>query len=172
MQQDDVTLAPDTLERLHRVSTATITTQLLKNHGLRTREIELTSYAEIVLATPAADLAHPAFGKLFIETEYVAASTALLCQRRARGPREPAMWAFHALSQEGRSQGPVEWETDRTRFLGRGRGLERPQALDGRALSGTTGCGLDPIVSLRQRIRLPPGGAARLCFATGIAADR
>jgi regulator of RNase E activity RraA len=39
MQQDDVTLAPDTLDRLHRVSTATLTTQLLKNHGLRTRAI-------------------------------------------------------------------------------------------------------------------------------------
>ncbi|HXR97755.1 MAG TPA: glucoamylase family protein [Terriglobales bacterium] len=144
----------------------------VRNHSPRTREIELTSYAEIVLATAAADFAHPAFEKLFIETEYVAASAALLCRRRSPEPEKPAIWAFHALAQAGRSQGPVEWETDRVRFLGRGRGMDRPQALDGRALSGTTGCVLDPIVSLRQRIRLLPGGAARLCFATGVAADR
>ena len=76
------------------------------------------------------------------------------------------------LSLEGRPQGPVEWETDRARFLGRGRDPGDPLALDGRALSGTTGVVLDPIVSLRQRIRLPPGASVRLCFATGMASDR
>src|SRR6202011_5114613 len=94
------------------------------------------------------------------------------CHRRARDPREPAVWAMHVVSLEGRPQGPVEWETDRARFLGRGRSTDRPAALDGRALSGTTGIVLDPIVSLRQRIRLLPGGTVRLCFATGVASDR
>ena len=90
-----------------------------------------------------------------------------------RAPRdEPAAWAVHVLSLEGRTQGPVEWETDRARFLGRGRGPEDPQALDGRSLSGTTGVVLDPIVSLRQRIRLAPGGFVRLSFATGMAPSR
>src|SRR6202023_99827 len=98
--------------------------------------------------------------------------TSLICHRRPRDPQEPTMWAFHALSLEGRPQGPVEWETDRARFLGRGRDTERRVALDGRALSGTTGMVLDPIVSLRQRIRLLPGGSVRLCFATGMAVDR
>jgi cyclic beta-1,2-glucan synthetase len=144
----------------------------VRNHGLRTREVDVTSYAEIVLSSPASDIAHPAFGKLFIETEYLANSAALLCHRRPRDHREPAAWAFHALSQEGRAQGPVEWETDRARFLGRGRSKADPVALDGRSLSGTTGIVLDPIVSLRQRIRLPAGGAVRLCFATGAASDR
>ncbi|MGH9482115.1 MAG: glucoamylase family protein, partial [Terriglobales bacterium] len=71
----------------------------VRNHGLRIREIDLTSYAELVLATPAADLAHPAFGKLFLETEYLPANTAILCSRRSRDPREPEIWALHALSQ-------------------------------------------------------------------------
>ena len=128
------------------------------NQGTRIREIDVTSYAEIVLAPPADDLAHPAFGKLFLETEYLADSAALLCHRRPRDPAEPAVWAVHVLSLEGRPQGPVEWETDRARFLGRGRDTDGPAALDGRALSGTTGVVLDPIVSLRQRIRLVPGG--------------
>ncbi|HET7295445.1 MAG TPA: glucoamylase family protein, partial [Vicinamibacteria bacterium] len=142
------------------------------NHGDRPREIELTSYAEIVLAPAADDLAHPAFGKLFVETEYLPESTALLCHRRPRSPDEPAAWAVHVLSLEGRTQGPVEWETDRARFLGRGRGPENPRSLDGRSLSGTTGFVIDPVVSLRQRIRLAPGGFARLSFATGMAASR
>jgi cyclic beta-1,2-glucan glucanotransferase len=142
------------------------------NHSDRPREIEITSYAEIVLAPPADDLSHPALGKLFIETEYLAGSAALLCHRRARAPDEPGAWAIHVLSLEGRTQGPVEWETDRARFLGRGRGPENPQALDGRPLSGTTGCVLDPVVSLRQRIRLAPGGFMRLSFATGMAPSR
>ena len=69
-------------------------------------------------------------------------------------------------------QGPVEWETDRGRFLGRGRGPEDPQALDGRPLTGTTGVLLDPIVSLRQRILLAPGAVVRLTFTTGVASSR
>ncbi len=144
----------------------------VSNHGSRIREIDVTSYAEIVLTSAVNDLAHPAFGKLFVETEYLPASAALLCHRRPRDPRDVAAWTFHALSLEGRPQGPVEWETDRARFLGRGRQPGDPQALDGRVLSGTTGVVLDPIVSLRQRIRLPPGAAVRLCFATGMASDR
>jgi cyclic beta-1,2-glucan synthetase len=142
------------------------------NQGTRIREIDVTSYAEVVLAPPADDVAHPTFGKLFLETEYLAESAALLCHRRRRDPREPAVWAVHVLGLEGRPQGPLEWETDRARFLGRGRDTNDPVALDGRALSGTTGIVLDPIFSLRQRIRLVPGASVRLSFATGIASDR
>jgi cyclic beta-1,2-glucan synthetase len=138
----------------------------------RHRELEITSYAEIALASIADDLAHPAFGKLFVETEYLAESSALLCGRRPRSREEAGAWAVHVLSVEGRMQGPVEWETDRLRFLGRGRGPEDPVALDGRALSGTVGAVLDPVVSLRQRIRLAPGGFVRLSFATGMASSR
>ncbi len=144
----------------------------VRNHGSRMREIDVTSYAEIVLTAAAADLAHPAFGKLFVETEHLADSAALLCHRRPRGPGETGVWLFHTLSLNGRPQGPLEWETDRARFLGRGRNAAAPQALDGRPLSGTTGFVLDPIVSLRQRIRVPPGATMRLSFATGMAADR
>lgn len=142
------------------------------NQGDRPREIEVTSYAEIVLAPAADDLAHPAFVKLFVETEYLPEIAALVCRRRPRARDEVAPWAVHVLSLEGRPQGPVEWETDRARFLGRGRGPEDPQALDGRSLSGHTGAVLDPIVSLRQRIRLAPGGFVRMSFSTGMAQSR
>src|SRR5690606_27558400 len=142
------------------------------NLGVRLREIDVTSYMEIVLGTPAGDLSHPAFGKLFLETEYLPASAALLCHRRRRDPDERPLWAMHVVSLEGRSQGPIEWESDRLAFLGRGHDPSDAVAMDGRSLSGATGNVLDPILSLRQRIRVAPGGAVRLCFATGIASDR
>jgi cyclic beta-1,2-glucan synthetase len=138
----------------------------------RPRELEVTSYAEIALAPVRDDLTHPAFSKLFVETEYLPESAALVCTRRPRARDEVRVWAVHVLSVDGRMQGPVEWETDRGRFLGRGRGPEDPAALDGRPLSGTTGAVLDPIVSLRQRIRLAPGGFVRMSFATGMALSR
>ncbi|HEY7685034.1 MAG TPA: glucoamylase family protein [Gemmatimonadales bacterium] len=142
------------------------------NQSDRPRELEITSYAEIALAGVAGDLAHPAFSKLFVETEFLPESAALICARRPRARDDAGVWAVHVLSVEGRMQGPVEWETDRARFLGRGRGPENPVALDGRALSGTTGAVLDPIVSLRQRIRLAPAGSVRLSFATGMSRSR
>ncbi|HEV8319670.1 MAG TPA: glucoamylase family protein [Vicinamibacterales bacterium] len=142
------------------------------NHAGRIREIDVTSYVDVVLAKPEADFAHPAFGKLFLETEYVPETGALLCRRRPREKRDPDRWVMHVLGLEGRTQGSMEWETDRGLFLGRGRSVANPVALDGGALSGTTGLVLDPILSLRQRIRLLPGASVRLCFATGLASDR
>ncbi len=143
----------------------------LQNRSERPREIEVTSLVEIALGTIAEDLAHPAFGKLFVETGWSGESTALFAHRRPRAPGDPNLWGLHVLSLDRRIQAPIEWETDRARFLGRGRGPDDPQALDGRALSGTTGAVLDPVLSLRTRVRLAPAGSARLCFSTGVAED-
>src|SRR6185295_4558509 len=138
----------------------------------RPREIEVTSFVEFSLATAAEDRTHPVFAKLFLETSYQPSTTSILCRRHSRGGTDPETWGVHVLSIEGRLQGSVEWETDRGRFIGRGRTPARPIALDGRALSGTTGAVLDPIGSLRLRIRLGPGGFARLAFSTGMASSQ
>ena len=159
----EVAVSPEDDAEVRRIS--------LTNLGDRPREIELTSFVELSLGTLAEDAAHPAFGKLFVETEWIAESTALLARRRPRSADEPALLAFHVLSIDGRPQAPVEWETDRMRFLGRGRGPEQPEALEGRALSGSTGAVLDPVLSIRTRLRIAPGGFARLSFTTGIATD-
>src|SRR6185503_16339049 len=144
----------------------------ITNRGAQTREIEVTSYAEIVLSRPEDDLAHPAFGKLFIETEFDPQSAGLLFNRRPRSSDELPLVGFHVLGVDGsRLGGAVEWETDRARFIGRGRSAANPLALDGRALSGTTGAVLDPIGALRERIRIGAGGTARVTFGTGVAAD-
>jgi cyclic beta-1,2-glucan synthetase len=144
----------------------------ITNHGDRVREIEVTSYAEIVLGRPEDDLAHPAFGKLFVETERADQNAGLLFSRRKRGADEESILAFHVLGVESRLGGAVEWETDRVQFIGRGRSPANPIALDGRPLTGTTGAVLDPIAALRDRVRLVPGAIVRITFATGVAATR
>src|SRR3989338_2819881 len=112
----------------------------LTNLGARPREIELTSYAELVLAPPSADAAHPAFSNMFVHTECVAELDALLATRRPRSHGEPPIWLAHVVVVEGEPLGDLQWETDRAQFLGRGRGIRTPQAvIDGRPLSGTVG---------------------------------
>jgi cyclic beta-1,2-glucan synthetase len=144
----------------------------LTNLGLRTREIDVTSYAEVVLATHAADVAHRAFSNLFVHTEMVR-DNVLLATRRPRSQDEAEVWLAHLMSVEGRTVGDLQWETDRARFVGRGHALRTARALvDGAALSNTVGPVLDPIVSLRRRVRLRPGSTIRLCFATLVGPTR
>ena len=161
----EVTVSTEQLAEVRRLT--------LINRDDRPRELELTSYAEVVLGRHADDLAHPAFGKLFLETEWLAGSEALLCRRRPRSHEQKPVWAVHVVAVEGRSPGVVEYETDRVRFLGRGRTPADPAALEpGAVLSGTTGPVLDPIFSLRRRIRLEPGESAVVAFTTAVADTR
>jgi len=139
----------------------------LTNNGRRSREIELTSYAEIVLATPAADNAHPAFSKMFVETEHLAEFGALVATRRPRSAGEPRLWAAHFAVVEGEITADPQYETDRARFLGRGGGSAHD-----RPLSNTVGTVLDPVFSLRQCITVPPGKVARVAFWTVVASSR
>ena len=145
----------------------------MTNHGTRARMIEVTSYLELALAPPAADAAHPAFSKMFVQTEYVAPLGALLATRRRRQPDEPSVWVAHQSVVEGMFSAEPEYETDRARFVGRGRELcVSPAALDGGRLSNTVGTVLDPIFSLRHRIRVPAGTTARIAFWTSAASTR
>ncbi len=145
----------------------------ITNSGSHAREIELTSYAELVLAPAAADTAHPAFSKLFVETEFAADVGVLLATRRRRSPDEPEVWMGHLAAVEGEAVGEMEYETDRARFLGRGREIHSPIAmLGGRKLSNSVGAVLDPVFSLRRRLRVPAGGTARVAFWTLVASSR
>ncbi len=145
----------------------------LSNAGNRACDIDVTSYCELVLATPAADLAHPAFSKLFVQTEYLEKSGALLATRRRRAPDEPAIWVAQLAVLEGKSLQKSEYETDRARFLGRGRELRDAIAIhDGRPLSNTVGTVLDPIFAMRHRVRVPAGGTVRIATWTCVAASR
>jgi cyclic beta-1,2-glucan synthetase len=159
----EVVVSPEEQAELRRVT--------LTNHTGAARELELTSYGEVVLAPPTADEAHPAFANLFVETEFAPASDALLASRRPRAPGAPRPWAVHSISVRGHALGATQHESDRAAFVGRGRDLGDPQALH-EPLGEHTGAVLDPAMSLRRRVRIAPGASAQVTFITGVAETR
>lgn len=145
----------------------------IRNTASSSREIEVTSFAELALTDRRADSAHPAFSKLFVEVEHLARTGALLARRRLRNPDEPQFWAAHLAVVEGELVGQREFETDRARFLGRCRDVRQPLAVfSGAPLAGSTGATLDPIFALRRRVRIAPGETTRVHFWTIAAASR
>jgi len=161
----DVTVVSDDMAEVRRVTVV--------NHSGIEREIELTSYGEIVLAPPDADRAHPAFANLFVETEWRPAEAAILATRRPRASNEARRWLAHVAAVGHELVGEITSETDRARFVGRGRTVRNPLAMDASStLSGTAGAVLDPIFALRVRVRLAPGQSARVAFTTLVAETR
>ncbi|WP_413728522.1 GH36-type glycosyl hydrolase domain-containing protein [Sodalis sp. RH19] len=145
---------------------------MLTNSGRRTREVELTSYAEIVLAPANVDTAHPAFAKMFVQTRYLPEFTALVATRRTRTPQEPHVWAAHLAIVEGESLSDAQYETDRARFIGKGSSPTYADAVLGRQpLSNTVGTVLDPIFSLRRQVRIPAGTSVRVTYWTLVASS-
>lgn len=133
--------------------------------------LEVTSYIELALAQHAVDRQHPAFNKLFIETEALSKQHALLATRRRRDVDEPAVWAMHMLVAKDTKEESLQFETDRGRFIGRGRTTGSPAALY-QNLSNTSGQVLDPIFSLRRTLYLEPGGRGEFYLMLGAADTR
>ena len=145
----------------------------ITNHSPVVRVIELTSYAEVVLASPAADAAHPAFSNLFVQTEFAPKSSAILCTRRPRSQEEKPPWLVHLMVGQGGQPGEISCETDRGSFIGRGGTLARPAALQGSgALSNTVGPVLDPVIALRRTVTLPPHESAIIDLVLGVSETR
>ncbi|MDH5822224.1 glucoamylase family protein [Luteimonas sp. RD2P54] len=145
----------------------------VSNRSRRTRTIEITTYAEVVLAQGIADEAHPAFGNLFVQTELLAGKQALLATRRPRSHAEATPWMFHLVAVHEADIGAISYETDRGRFLGRGNTPRAPLALTSlEPLSGTVGSVLDPIVAIRCRIELAPEQTAIVDMVSGVSGDR
>jgi len=146
----------------------------LANHSNRRRHLQITSYVELSLAPHGADVAHPAFGKLFVETEFLPAHGALLARRKPRSTQDPTVWAAHVLALPDSAEVAIAsagYETDRASFIGRGRSMENPVALDA-DLKGNIGPVLDPIFSLRCELTLEPGERVTLAFVTTAAGTR
>ena len=141
------------------------------------RTIEITSYAEVVLAVAAADALHPAFSNLFVQTEIVPTRQAILCTRRPRSRDEHAPCLLHQMAVHAKDVGQISYETDRLKFIGRGNTVADPQALHAdssasETLSGSQGSVLDPIVSIRCRITLEADETATIDIISGIGATR
>jgi cellobiose phosphorylase len=161
----EISVSPEDDVELRRIT--------ITNRSPVTRTIELTSYAEVVLAAPAADLAHPAFSNLFVDTEFARESSAILCTRRARSQEEKPPWLLHLMVGQGGEQGEISCETDRAKFIGRGGTLADPAAMQQISpLSNTAGSVLDPIISLRRTVSLPPHETAVIDLLIGVAESR
>lgn len=147
----------------------------LTNYQDKARKLELTSYAEVVLNEMAADAAHPAYSKLFVQTDYLPEHHSLLAHRRPRSPDEETKWMLHTMASHDidNLSEPLQFETDRNQFIGRGRSLKRPRAMDEDVkLSGSVGSVLDPVLSLRRIVELNPGEKMQITFGLGWAEDR
>ena len=145
----------------------------LTNRARKRKVIEITSYAEVVLAPAAADDLHPAFSNLFVQTEILEQRRAILCTRRPRSLHEQAPWMFHLMVVHGSDTGAVSYETDRMRFIGRGRTVANPTAMtDSASLTGSQGSVLDPIVAIRYQITLEPGQSATANLVSGVGETR
>ncbi|MCR4301035.1 MAG: hypothetical protein NUV51_05445, partial [Sulfuricaulis sp.] len=165
----EIAVSPEDDIELRRV---TITNRA----GIR-RTIDITSYAEVVLTSSAADALHPAFSNLFVQTEIIRERQAILCTRRPRSQDERTPWMFHLMTVHGADTGEVSYETDRMRFIGRGNTVANPQAMRGTGLhpgtlSDSQGSVLDPIVAVRYRIILDPETPATINIVSGIGGTR
>ncbi len=150
----------------------------ITNRARIRRTIEVTSYAEVVLASSAADALHPSFSNLFVQTEIIQQQQAVLCTRRPRSLDEQSPWMFHLMAVHGAETGEVSYETDRMQFIGRGNTVADPQAMSGAAgfftgtLSDSEGSVLDPIVAVRHRITLDAEESVTINIVSGIGETR
>ena len=143
------------------------------NHSHLPRTIELTSYAEVVLAPAAADRTHPAFSNLFVQTEILDSRQAILCTRRPRSDQEKPPWMLHLIAVVGATTGETSYETDRLKFVGRCRSVANPEAMSRRGkLSNSAGSVLDPIVAIRLELTLMPDETVSVDLVTGVAETR
>ena len=157
----EIVVSPEDNAEIRRIS--------LTNHSDHRRVIEVTSYFEVVMSSQAADTAHRAFNNLFVKTEYLQGLDAILAERRNRDADKEPVWLYHSVVVEGDAVGPVQYETDRMKFIGRNRGYKDPEALDvDHPLSNTTGAVIDPIMSIRKRLSIESGKTVRISYITGI----
>ncbi len=161
----EITVSPENDVEVRRIT--------FTNHSNEPRTVEVTSYAEIVLNTAAAEIAHPAFSNLFVQTQIVANQNAILCSRRARAPHEKPPWICHLLLVNGREIGTTSFETDREKFIGRGGNMALPAALQTPfPLSNSEGSVLDPIAAIRRTVRLEPKESATVTLVSGTTLTR
>ncbi|MBN1445162.1 MAG: cyclic beta 1-2 glucan synthetase [Candidatus Omnitrophica bacterium] len=161
----EIAVSPEEDVELRRVN--------ITNTSRKERRIELTSYAEIVLAPPDAEATHPLFNGLFMETEILRERQAILCRRRPRSDEEKPVWLAHLAKVHNASLEEISYETDRARFIGRGRTLRNPTAITGgERLSGSEGSVLDPVAAIKTTITVKPEQTAVLDMIFGIAETR
>ena len=161
----EIAVSPEDDVEVRRIS--------ITNRSGTRKVIDLTSYAEVVLALAAVDAAHPAFSNLFVQTEIILKQRAILCNRRSGAADHATLWMFHLIVPDKSVSGDMSYETDRMRFIGRGNTLVNPQAMrDVAALSGSEGSVLDPIVAIQCRMTLDRKQSATVAIVSGVGETR
>ncbi|HEY4185351.1 MAG TPA: glucoamylase family protein [Polyangia bacterium] len=160
----EISISPEDDVELRRLS--------ITNRGRTRRTVELTSYAEVLLTSAAADTSHPAFSNLFVQTELVRHRQAILCTRRPRSPNEHPPWAMHLMMVQGTVVGEPSYETARAEFVGRASSLLDPAAMHRARLTDSEGSVLDPIMAIRHVVVLEPDETARIHLVTGVSDSR
>ena len=161
----EITVAPNDDVELRRIT--------LTNHSKRVRRLTVSSYGEVVLAPQETDRRHPAFNKMFIESEYIEPLGTLLFSRRPRSAQELPLYMVHTLAMVARSRDDLAYETDRRQFLGRGQTPQSPVMLrTGKTLSGSVGATLDPSLALSQVVQLEPYESVQLAYVIGAGDSR
>lgn len=161
----EVTVSTEDNAEVRRIS--------ITNNSDYSRDIEITSYCEVTLAPYSADLVHPTFSNLFIKTEFVDSPRAVIANRRPRAKGSKKPWVMQTVSIDGKLVGSIQYETSRLNFIGRGRDLINPKAMDNDAqLDMTVGAVLDPIISIRVRVKLEKGETCRIAYSTAVADSR
>ena len=145
----------------------------LGNAGDSSCDIEVTSYFEAVMTTQNEDIAHPAFHKLFKETEILKDINGIIATNRPRSSSDKKLWTANFAVVEGETMGDMQFETDRMQFIGRNRDLGAPAAMDDdHLLSGTDGTVLDPVMSMRLKGRILPGKSLQISYVTAFSESR
>ncbi len=145
----------------------------ITNRARTARTVDVTSYAEVALAPPDADVLHPAFSNLFVQTEILRSRDAILCTRRARSREEAVPWMFHLMTVHGAAEAECSFETDRARFLGRRGTVAAPLAMiQAGRLSDTEGSVLDPITAIRQKAVIAAGATVTIDLVVGAGDSR
>ena len=145
----------------------------ITNHGTSSKKLEITSYLEVTLAHYDADIVHPAFGNLFVKTEYIDNPSCVIATRRARAKGEKQPWLMQTIATEGTTIGTVQYETSRANFIGRGENVAHPISMkQDSVLSNTVGAVLDPIISIRRKVKIRPGETCSIAFTTSVADSR
>ena len=142
----------------------------VNNHDSEPRTLEFASYGEVTLASAKADMAHPAFSNLFVETEYLEEFDAILFSRRKRSSSETQHYLFH-LFTAGVVFAPISADSSKFSFIGRGRNRENPIGLS-KSSTGKFGTVLDPIFSLKNLVELNPNSSQEMYFITGYCNSR
>ena len=172
-ERNDGSLTTHTDITVSKEDDAEIRNISITNHGEHSRTVEVTSYCEVTLAPYGADLVHPAYSNLFVKTEFVEQPMCLLANRRPRSQKDEEYYMMQTAVVEGEQIGNVQFETSRVKFIGRCRNLISPASMDSDStLKNSIGAVLDPIISLRIRVKIKKGETCKIAYSTAMGKSR